>query len=111
MARKSKIRFEWDEKRDGLLWAIRDHGDLTMTEVLEGLRQIGMAGSLFTIVFFVHEESGFTGWEAYDERDGESWQLWQVIDGDPCPICGKLTPPQYCGHCGNQIVFPGEVFK
>ena len=111
MARKTKIRFEWDPDRNGLLWAIRDHGNLTMPEVLDGLREIGLAGDLFTIVFVVRDEPDLVGWEAFDEKDGESWKLWQVVDGDPCPICSKLSPPQYCEHCGAQIVKPEEVFK
>ena len=111
MARKSKIYFRWDGDRDGLLWAIRDHGNLTMPEVLDGLRELGMVGDLFTIVFVVRDEPDFTGWEAYDELDGESWQLWQVVDGDPCPICGKLSPPQYCEHCGAKLHKLEEAFQ
>ena len=35
MARKSKIRFEWDNTYPGLLLAIRDKGKITYDELLE----------------------------------------------------------------------------
>jgi len=109
MARKSKIRFEWDGDREGLLWAIRDKGQLTLTEVQEALREEGFSGYMFAITFVVREDSGYVGWEDWDEPEGETWKLWMVEDGSPCPICDKLTPPQYCEHCGAQIVKPEEV--
>ena len=109
MAHRSKIRFEWDGDREGLLWAIRDKGSLTLAEVQEALREQGFAGYMFTITFYIHEDSGYVGWNGVDEPEGETWKLWKVEDGCECPICGKLTPPQYCEHCGAQIVNPAEV--
>lgn len=37
MARKSKIRFEWDFNYPGLLRAIRDRGKITYDELLEAI--------------------------------------------------------------------------
>lgn len=105
MARKSKIRFEWDFKREGLLYAIRDRGTITMSELLDALREEGYAGYMFTIVFNVHEDAGYVGWGDYDEPEGDTWKLWQVVDGDPCPICQQISPPQYCPQCGTHV-FP-----
>ena len=43
MACKSKIRFERDFEHEGLLLAIRDKGEITMTELLDALREAGYA--------------------------------------------------------------------
>lgn len=105
MTRKSKIRFEWDARREGLLLAIRDKGTITMPELLDALREEGYAGYMFTIIFNVHEDAGYVGWGDYDEPEGDTWKLWQVVDGDPCPICEQISPPQFCPQCGAHV-FP-----
>ena len=109
MARKSKIRFEWDLERQGLLKAIRDRGTITMSELLDALREDGYAGYTFTIIFTIHEDSGYVGWGDYDEPEGDVWRLWQVEDGGPCPVCDQLAPPQYCPECGARVLPLAEI--
>ena len=109
MARKSKIRFEYDSEHEGLLLAIRDKGEITMTELLDALREAGYAGCVFAITFCVHEDAGYVGWGDYDEPEGETWKLWQVEDGGECPVCGQLAPPQYCPECGKNLLSMTEI--
>ena len=52
--------------------------------------------------------------DALDEREYVDWILPErvefssrstVVDGEECPVCHKLVPPQYCPECGA-FVFP-----
>ena len=103
---KSKIRFEWDGERQGLLWAIRDKGKITYPELLEAINAAdGFQGRIFSMQFIVDEEriKGI-GWEPWDrEPEGEVWHLWEVVDGEPCPLCGKLSRHTFCPDCGKYV--------
>ena len=111
MARKSKIRFEWDLDRPGCLLAIRDHGKITLDELKEAINadsEMYLEGHVFALGFYVScEYYGKMGWmDGIDnDRDGDVWELWDVQDGEPCPICRQLVPPQYCPECGCHV-FP-----
>lgn len=108
MARKSKIRFEWDCNYPGLLRAIRDKGKITYDELLEAINDssVDLQGHVFTMSFVVDRERlGPVGWMDDGEPEGDVWELWDVMDGEECPVCHKLVPPQYCPQCGA-FVFP-----
>ena len=108
MARKSKIRFEWDLNHPGLLRAIREKGKITYDELMEAINavDVDLQGHIFTLSFVVDRERLMPiGWEFAEDPEGDVWELWDVVDGDPCPVCGKLSPPQYCPECGA-YVFP-----
>lgn len=108
MAKKSKIRFEWNFERPGLLLAIRDKGKITYPELIEAIngRDVNLQGHIFSMQFVVdRERSQPIGWDPYDEEpEGDTWELWDVVDGETCPLCGKLTPPQYCPECGAYVL-------
>lgn len=113
MARKSKIRFEWDGDREGRLWAIRDKGQITMDDLMVAMNEgeFGemMQGRLFATMFLVSRDKlQPTGWMDEDEPEGDVWQLWEVADNEPCPLCGKLLNIPYCPDCGKYIL-PPEV--
>ena len=110
MARKSKIRFEWDLDRPGLLRAIKDKGKITYKELIEAIndRDVDFQGHIFSMQFLVDRDRvGPIGWLPYDEEpEGDCWELWDVVDGEPCPLCGKLSQHTYCPDCGK-YVYPG----
>lgn len=108
MAIKSKIRFEWDFDRPGMLRAIRDKGKITYDELLEAINsyELDLQGYVFALSFVVDRERlAPVGWMDETEPEGDVWELWDVMDGEPCPICQQLVPPQYCPECGA-FVFP-----
>ena len=51
MGRNSKIRFEWDADRPGLLMAIRDRGKITFGDLLEAInsRDVDFQGHIFSM--------------------------------------------------------------
>ena len=106
MARNSKIRFEWDSDRPGLLWAIRDRGKITFGDLLEAInsRDVDFQGHIFSMQFIVDRERlGPIGYMDEDEPEGDVWELWDVIDGEPCPLCGKLSRHTFCPDCGASM--------
>ena len=107
MARKSKIRFEWDGDHEGRLWAIRDKGKITFDELIEAINDgYAFQGRVFTMTFRVDQDLlEPVGWMGENEPEGDVWELWEVEDGGRCPVCGRLVPPQYCPNCGS-FVFP-----
>lgn len=58
MGRNSKIRFEWDADRPGLLMAIRDRGKITFGDLLDAInsRDVDFQGHIFSMQFIVDRE-------------------------------------------------------
>lgn len=111
MGRNSKIRFEWDADRPGLLMAIRDRGKITFGDLLDAInsRDVDFQGHIFSMQFIVDRERlGPIGYMDEDEPEGDVWELWDVIDGKPCPLCGKLSRHTFCPDCGK-YVFPDDL--
>lgn len=112
MARKSKIRFQWDLDRPGLLLAIREHGKITFDELIEAINgnDVDFQGYIFSMQFVVDRDRvGPIGWDPYDnDNDGDIWELWAVVDGEACPLCGKLSRHTYCPDCGK-YVYPEDL--
>lgn len=111
MGRNSKIRFEWDADRPGLLMAIRDRGKITFGDLLDAInsRDVDFQGHIFSMQFIVDRERlGPIGYMDEDEPEGDVWELWDVIDGGPCPLCGKLSRHTFCPDCGK-YVFPDDL--
>ena len=111
MGRNSKIRFECDADRPGLLMAIRDRGKITFGDLLDAInsRDVDFQGHIFSMQFIVDRERlGPIGYMDEDEPEDDVWELWDVIDGEPCPLCGKLSRHTFCPDCGK-YVFPDDL--
>lgn len=84
---------------------IKRRGRLTLEEVADLLRLEGF-GEWWGhyVVFFNCTEStiGGNGMFDYGEPKGDALDLYEINEGDECPICGKFTPPFiYCPTCGT----------
>lgn len=111
MARKSKIRFEWDSRKSGLLRAIREKGKITFDDLLEAInsRDVDFQGHIFSVQFIVDRERlGPIGYMDEEDSDGDVWELWDVVDGEPCPLCGKTSQRAFCPDCGR-YVYPDDI--
>lgn len=76
-----------------------------MDELLDALHDAGFTGYVFAILFHIHEDGGFVGLPEFDDDPkGDVWRLLAVQDGEPCPVCGRVSPPQYCPDCGKYLL-------
>lgn len=108
MARKSKIRFEWDGDKANCLLAIRDHGRITLPELKSAMAaDENLHARVFVVTWAVHDNYDMYDWDG-TEPEGDTWELYEVMDGDPCPICDKVSQHTFCPDCGK-YVFPGMV--
>ena len=72
-------------------------------------RDVDFQGHIFSMQFIVDRERlGPIGYMDEDEPEGDVWELWDVIDGKPCPLCGKLSRHTFCPDCGK-YVFPDDL--
>lgn len=76
--------------------AIRDRGKITFGDLLDAInsRDVDFQGHIFSMQFIVDRERlEPIGYMDEDEPEGDVWELWDVVDGEPCPLCGKYVFP------------------
>lgn len=83
---------------------LKRRGRLTLEEVSDLLRlEGGGEWSGWYAVLLNCTEGTIGGNGLYDSEDpkGDAVDLYEINEGDDCPICGKFIPPfQYCPSCG-----------
>ena len=83
---------------------LKRRGRLTLEEVSDLLRlEGGGEWSGWYAVLLNCTEGTIGGNGLYDSEDpkGDAIDLYEINEGDDCPICGKFIPPfQYCPSCG-----------
>lgn len=86
----------------------KKRGKLNLEEVGDFLRysEYGSLQGVYVALINAQEATcGGSGW-IYDteEQKGDLLDLYKVEQGEPCPVCAKVTPDfQYCPECGAPL--------
>lgn len=77
----------------------KSKGKLTLDEIEDAMREV-LPGA-YAIVLRCDEGNGydFSG----EKPKGDVVELCSLEDGDVCPVCAQLLPPQYCPECGADL--------
>jgi hypothetical protein len=99
------LEFEWDKDVHGrnILLARKKRGKITIAELQEEMsRNYNLCGG-WALIVKVREES-YIGWGGMDEPKGDVLELYQIGDGEQCPVCAAIYEGvEYCPHCGERI--------
>lgn len=105
MKRGIEMSWQYDSMDRLFLRIAKKRGKLTLEEVTdllryeEGQRYCGH----YAIILNCSEETiGGNGLFFEEEQKGDAVDMYQIEDGNTCPVCGKYTPPfEYCPSCGT----------
>lgn len=106
----AKLKAWWDEDVFGksVLRVEKKRGKLNLEEVGDFLRysEYGLLQGVYVAMINAQESTcGGSGWiDEMEERKGDILDLYKVEQGEPCPVCAKVTPDfQYCPDCGAPL--------
>ena len=105
MKRGIEMSWAYDYKDHQVLQIVKKRGKLTLEEIQdlimyeEGQRYCGC----YAILLNCSEDAiGGNGLFLEEDQKGDAVDLYQIEDGETCPVCGKYTPPfEYCPNCGT----------
>lgn len=102
----AKIQAEWRQDTAGhySLILTKSRGKLTVAEIGEFLQRYphGVFQGNWCIIIQAGEDTCAAGW--YEEPKGDAVELYQLGQGDNCPVCGQLVPNyQWCPECGASL--------
>lgn len=104
---KRGIEMTWidDYRGHQALQITKKRGKLTLDEIEDLLRYQDSQRycGQYVIILNCSEETVDGGGLFLDaEQKGDAVDLYQIEDGNTCPVCGKYTPPfEYCPNCGS----------
>lgn len=104
----AKLTAEWDQDFTGrqFLRLKKKRGKITIDEIENYLtyEDRGIHRGNYAIILRCTESMcEGSGWlDDYDDP-GDLVELYQIEDGEKCPVCQKMTPPQYCPECGTDL--------
>lgn len=104
---KRGIEMTWicDDRSRPALQIIKKRGKLTLDEIEDLLRYESSqryCGHYAIILNCSVETVDGGGLYLEGEQKGDAVDLYQIEDGNTCPVCGKYTPPfEYCPNCGT----------
>lgn len=102
----AKLTAEWDTDITGryVLLVKKSRGKITIDELTEFLLwDSRFTNHAYAIVIRVYENMcEGSGWDI-EEAKGDVVELYQLEDGDDCPVCGSLLVYQNCPECGAEL--------
>ncbi len=105
MKRGIEMSWEYDYKDRPVLRIEKKRGKLTMEEIEDLLRyEEGQRYCGHYAIILNCSEATVDGGGLYLEEDqkGDVVSLYQIEDGETCPVCGVYSPPfEYCPNCGT----------
>lgn len=106
----AKLKAWWDEDIFGksILRVEKKRGKLNLEEVGDFLRysEYGLLQGVYVAMINAQESTcGGSGWiDEVEENKGDMLDLYKVEQGEPCPVCAKVTPDfEYCPECGAPL--------
>jgi hypothetical protein len=99
------VTFEWGEDLHGrsVLLARKARGKISVSEIQEVMMRDERYHGAWAVLFRAREDSGYQGW-GDDEPKGDVLELYQVGDGEKCPLCAAIyAGVDYCPHCGEML--------
>lgn len=105
MKRGTEMTWICDDRGRPALQITKKRGKLTLDEIEDLLRyESGQRYCGYYAIILNCSEATVDGGGLYleGEQKGDSIDLYQIEDGNTCPVCGKYTPPfEYCPSCGT----------
>jgi hypothetical protein len=100
----SKLTHEWDRDVFGnpVLLLRKARGKISLDESANHLRYDDRLAGHWVIILNASEATCGVGWPI-EEPKGDVIELYQIEAENTCPVCARLTPPEYCPHCGEKI--------
>lgn len=102
----AKLTAEWDEDLIGrpVLLVRKSRGKITVDELIDFLlRDWRFTNRAYAMVIKVNESMcEGSGWDM-EEPKGDVVELYQLEDGDDCPVCGSILVYQNCPECGAEL--------
>jgi len=100
----SKINLEWDTDRHGksCIRASKKRGKISTDELQEAMHNNRSMNEGYWAIIFKTCEDGYQCW-FNEEPVGDEVFIYQVDDGESCPVCFKDLVIDYCPHCGENI--------
>ena len=106
-AAKIEAMWDYDMHDNSILVLEKKRGKLSLNEVGDFLRyekRGGFKGNYVLIIRATEATCGGSGWMDEEEPKGDQWVLYQVEQGEPCPVCSHMTPSiQWCESCGEPL--------
>lgn len=107
---KHGISIHWgqDYKGQTALIIEKARGKLTLDDIQDAIlynpNSWGMYG-YYAIVLNCNEGADTPTWgDELEEKQGDVVLLYQVAEGEECPVCGHVAPPyRYCPECGHDL--------
>lgn len=104
MKRGIEMSWEYDSMGRIFLRIIKKRGKLTLEEITDLLRyeeRQQYCGHYAIILNCSEATVGGNGLFFEEDEKGDAVDLYQIEEGETCPVCGKFTPPfEYCPNCG-----------
>ena len=103
------LKCYWRESARGLdiLCVEKSRGKISLTELQEYLLYEARIYGHWAILLHSNESACDVGWPTEPPK-GDRVYLYGVSEGQVCPVCHELTPPEYCPHCGERVFALGE---
>ena len=106
-AAKIEAMWDYDMYDNSILVLGKKRGKLSLSEVGDFLRYEksgSFQGNYVLIIRATEATCGGSGWMDEVEQKGDQWELYQVEQGEPCPVCSHMTPSiQWCESCGEPL--------
>lgn len=104
MKRGVSIQRGYDYKNQPCVTIQKSRGNLTIHEIADLLRYEDSQWNGWYVILLNCTESTMGGNGCFDlmeQQKGDRVALYEVADGDECPVCADVLPPiQYCPSCG-----------
>lgn len=111
MARGITVKRYQDTYGQDVLLVEKKRGKLNLDEVEDLLRysERGMRQGCYVMIIRATESTcEGAGWMDEVEPKGDTWELYQVEQEEPCPVCRELIPAyQWCPECGASLIGEG----
>lgn len=99
----SGIKSHWSyETGQPCLVLEKSRGKFTLDQIEEFLRYNSSFQGNWAVILRCGEQTcGGSGWGDEIEPKGDVVSLFQLGEGETCPVCSEFMPPEYCPHCGK----------
>ena len=106
----AKIELEWGEDFRGkrILLAKKKRGKISIAELQEAMNYNHNYSGAWAVIFRVFEDGGYIGWGDLDVQKGDVLELYQLGEGEGCPVCDVVLIVEYCPHCGECLKVDGK---
>ena len=99
------LKHYWTEDYRGqsVLCVEKSRGKISLAELENYLLHEARIHSHWIIIINASEGACDVGWPLAEEQNDKVF-LYEYSGEDTCPLCAYIMPPEYCPHCGKQIV-------